>query len=226
MNQSRPGVGFRRINYYQIWVPATSRPWQQSLSAFGKLRLAHPARHCLSPPKEVFFSWLLGQFWGPLAIKEDMSGLFRSLDNSNRAKNNHSTPVWSLIQAYLSFEPIVSRCGLPTHKLLSTLTLGPFAQPHPQFSSEHTDWFSWTVSLISRLLYVRTYVKTSEIHTETRLVRKTCTLELDFKRASNGCFWLDLRYLKTWKGQTCLPLLPEVLKTAPAVMKKNFFWGG
>ena len=47
----------------------------------------------------------------------------------------------------------------------------------------------------------------------------------DFKRASNGCFWLDLRYLKTRKGQTCLPLLLEVLKTASAVMKKIFFGG-
>ena len=87
-------------------------------------------------------------FWGSLTIQEDMSGLFGSLDTLNPAKNNHSTPVWSLIQAYLFFKPTVSQCGLPTHKILSTLTLGPFAQPHPQFSSEHTDWFSWTVSLI------------------------------------------------------------------------------
>ena len=50
------------------------------------------------------------------------------------------------------------------------------------------------------------------------------TFELDFKLVSNGYFWPDLRYLKTQKGQTCLPLLPEILKTAPAVIKK--IWGG
>ena len=51
---------------------------------------------------------------------------------------------------------------------------------------------------------------------------KTNTFELDFKLLSNACFWPDLRYLKTQKGQTCLFLLPEILKTAPAVIK-NFF---
>ena len=32
------------------------------------------------------------------------------------------------------------------------------------------------------------------------------TFEFDFKLVSNGYFWSDLRYLKTQKGQTCLPL--------------------
>ena len=64
-----------------------------------------------------------------------------------------------------------------------------------------------------------------EAHTGTLLVRKTCTLELDFKRVLNGCFWPDSKYLKTRKGQICLPLLLEVLKTASAVIKKNLFWG-
>mgnify|MGYP006863778916 CR=1 FL=1 len=42
---------------------------------------------------------------------------------------------------------------------------------------------------------------------------------------SNGYFWPDLRYLKTPKGQTCLPLFPEILKTAPAVIKKRInYW--
>ena len=36
-----------------------------------------------------------------------------------------------------------------------------------------------------------------EAHTGTRLVRKTSTLELDFKLAYNGRFWPDLSYLKT-----------------------------
>ena len=40
-------------------------------------------------------------------------------------------------------------------------------------------------------------VYVSEAHTVTRLVRKTSTLELDFKLVSNGCFWPDLSYLKT-----------------------------
>ena len=47
------------------------------------------------------------------------------------------------------------------------------------------------------------------------------TFELDFKLVSNGYFWPDLRYLKTPKGQTCLPLFPEILKTGPAVIKKK-----
>ena len=68
-------------------------------------------------------------------------------------------------------------------------------------------------------------VYASEVYTETRLVRKTCTLELDFKQASNGCFWLDLRYLKSQKGQTCLPVLSEILKTASLVIKKNLLGG-
>jgi hypothetical protein len=68
-------------------------------------------------------------------------------------------------------------------------------------------------------------VYASEVHTKTRLVRKTCTLELDFKQASNGCFWPDLRYLKTRKGQTCLPLLSEILKTASLVTKKDLLGG-
>jgi hypothetical protein len=47
-------------------------------------------------------------------------------------------------------------------------------------------------------------------------------------RLQTGVKWLFLAqfglYLKTQKGQTCLPLLPEILKTAPAVIKKSF-WG-
>ena len=47
-------------------------------------------------------------------------------------------------------------------------------------------------------------------------------------RLQTGVKWLFLAqfglYLKTQKGQTCLPLLPEILKTAPAVIK-NLFWG-
>ena len=43
-------------------------------------------------------------------------------------------------------------------------------------------------------------------------------------RLQTGVKWLFLaqfgQYLKTQKGQTCLPLLPEILKTAPAVIKK------
>ena len=42
---------------------------------------------------------------------------------------------------------------------------------------------------------------------------------------SNGYFWPDLRYLKTLKGQTCLPLEPEILKTSQAVIKKIFSGG-
>ena len=38
-------MGFRCINYYQIWVSAASRPQYVAVtSAFGKLRLAHPDR--------------------------------------------------------------------------------------------------------------------------------------------------------------------------------------
>ena len=64
-----------------------------------KLNL-QPCRCCLCPPKR-FSLWLLGQFWGSLAIKEDKFGLFGSLDTSNGAQNNYLTPVWSLIQMYL-----------------------------------------------------------------------------------------------------------------------------
>ena len=55
--------------------------------------------------------------------KKDMVGLFGSLDTSNLAKKNHSTQVWSLIQTYLFYEPIMPPCGFPTHKLLSTVSL-------------------------------------------------------------------------------------------------------
>ena len=45
-------------------------------------------------------------------------------------------------------------------------------------------------------------------------------------RLQTGVKWLFLAqfgpYLKTQKGQTCLPLLPEILKTAPAVIKNLF----
>ena len=50
--------------------------------------------------------------------------------------------------------------------------------------------------------------------------------ELDFKLVSNGSFWPNLRCLKTPKGQTGLPLLSEILKTATAVIEKSFFGGG
>ena len=63
-----------------------------------KLNL-QPCRCCLCPPKR-FSLWLLGQFWGSLAIKEDKFGLFGSLDTSNQTKNNHLTPIWSQIQMY------------------------------------------------------------------------------------------------------------------------------
>ena len=53
---------------------------------------------------------------------------------------------------------------------------------------------------------------------------KTSTFELDFKLVSNSCFGPHLRYLKHQKAKTCLPILPEILKTAPAVIKK-LFWG-
>ena len=49
--------------------------------------------------------------------------LFWSLENSNPSKNNHFMPVWSLIQTYLFFDPIVSQCGLQMHKLLSNLSV-------------------------------------------------------------------------------------------------------
>ena len=45
-------------------------------------------------------------------------------------------------------------------------------------------------------------------------------------RLQTGVKWLFLAqfgpYLKTQKGQTYLPLLPEILKTAPAVIKNLF----
>ena len=48
-------------------------------------------------------------------------------------------------------------------------------------------------------------------------------------RLQIGVKWLFLAqfglYLKTQKGQTRLPLLPEILKTAPAVIKKIFLGG-
>ena len=58
-----------------------------------------------NPPSQTvnnwfFFWWLLGQFLGSLEIKGDKFGLLGSLDTSNQAKNNHLTPVWSLIQTY------------------------------------------------------------------------------------------------------------------------------
>ena len=57
------------------------------------------------------------------------------------------------------------------------------------------------------------------------MIHKTSMFELDFKLVSNGSFWPNLRCLKTPKGQTGLPLLSEILKTATAVIEEAFFGG-
>ena len=65
-------------------------------------------------------------------------------------------------------------------------------------------------------------VYASEVHTGTRLDWKASKFEFDFKLAWNGCFCSDLSSLKTkkvQKGQKYLPLMPEILKSAPAVIK-------
>ena len=54
---------------------------------------------------------------------------------------------------------------------------------------------------------------------------KTSTFELDFKLVSNDRFWPNLRCLKIPKGQTGLPLLSEILKTATTVIEKSFLGG-
>ena len=94
-----------------------------------------PCRHCLSPQKR-FFLWLLRQFWGPLAIKEDIFGLFGSLDTLNPARSNHLTPIWSLIQTYLFYELILSLVGFQciNYVLSNLLCLHPLGLGSSHFS--------------------------------------------------------------------------------------------
>ena len=65
-----------------------------------------------------------------------LAGLFRSLDNSNPARNNHSTPVWSLIQTYLFYELILSLVGFQciNYVLSNLLCLPPLGLGSSHFS--------------------------------------------------------------------------------------------
>ena len=66
------------------------------------------------------FWWLLGHFWGPLAIKEDIFGLFGPFLVFRELKSEQKQPFYASLKSNSTIlDPIMSQCGLEMHKLLS-----------------------------------------------------------------------------------------------------------
>ena len=66
------------------------------------------------------FWWLLGLFRGPLAIKEDIFGLFGPFLVFRELKSEQKQPFYASLKSNSTIlDPIMSQCGLEMHKLLS-----------------------------------------------------------------------------------------------------------